>query len=176
MKELFKRIKFNFINVLAFTVLTYCFGYLFYITSSRFPAERLKDIGDIKIAYIQIISLILGYFFVSSKKEQSNQNNNNTTTMSIKKAYYLQSSKVTGISGTPLANPLSPQDFCNTYTDFSIQTDADNNQYIEKTYANVGAANAETLQEVYGGSTINVISVLQGSSPFWLGPKPHRPF
>lgn len=117
MKEIFRGIKFNFINVLAFSVLTYCFGYLFYITSSHFPSERLKDIGDIKIAVIQIIGIILGYFFVSSKKEQGNNNtgNNNTDMANVYYATTTTQQNITHINGSPLSTPIPADTWVNQH-------------------------------------------------------------
>lgn len=95
--------------------------------------------------------------------------------MSIKKAYYPQSSTCTGINGNPIT-PESWNDFVSNRSSlYSWQTDEDNIPYIERTFPSEAIANGDTLQEVYGGNTINVVSVLQGSD-FWLGPKPHRPF
>lgn len=65
-----KEIKVNFANTLALVVILLCFAYFFYISSSKFPAAMIKDIGDIKIAMITTLTMIVGYYFGSSKSKQ----------------------------------------------------------------------------------------------------------
>lgn len=57
----------NFTNILALLIVLLCFGYFYYISSSSFPLALLKDIGDIKIAMITIVTGIMSYYFGSSK-------------------------------------------------------------------------------------------------------------
>lgn len=96
--------------------------------------------------------------------------------MSIKKAYYPQSGKCTGINGSAIT-PETWNDFVtNRSALYSWQTGEDGLPYIERTFPNATIANGDTLQEIVSSATIDVVSVLQGSSPFWLGPKPRRPF
>lgn len=63
-------IKINFANFLAFMVVAACFTYFFYISSSKFPAAMIKDISDIKIAMITIVTGIISYYFGSSKSSK----------------------------------------------------------------------------------------------------------
>ena len=65
-----KQIPFH--NFLATLIVLMCFGYFFYISSSHFPTSLLKDIGDIKIAMITMITGIIGYYFGSSNKNRTN--------------------------------------------------------------------------------------------------------
>lgn len=66
MKELLE--KFHFANFLAFIVVLGCFTYFFYISSSAFPVSMVKEISDIKIAFITVLTGIMGYYFGASKK------------------------------------------------------------------------------------------------------------
>lgn len=61
----------KFTNALALTIILMCFGYFFYISSSHFPTALLKDIGDIKIAMITIVTGIIGYYYGSSKHKEN---------------------------------------------------------------------------------------------------------
>lgn len=73
----------TFTNLLALLIVLMCFGYFFYISSSSFPLALLKDIGDIKIAMITIVTGIMSYYFGSSKSSKdkseiiSGMNNDN---------------------------------------------------------------------------------------------------
>lgn len=62
--------KLNFRDGLALLIVILCFGYFYYISSARFPVTLLKDIGDIKIAMITIMTGVIGYYFGSSKKTE----------------------------------------------------------------------------------------------------------
>lgn len=64
------KIKINFANFLAFCVVATCFVYFFYISSSRFPVAMIKEISDIKIAMITIVTGIISYYFGSSKSSK----------------------------------------------------------------------------------------------------------
>lgn len=64
---------FNFANVLAFYVVTLIFVFFFYLCSSRFPIALLKDVGDIKIALITVLTGIVAYYFGSSKSSKDKQ-------------------------------------------------------------------------------------------------------
>lgn len=66
----FKSLKLNFANLLAFYVITLCMIWFFYVSSSHFPPELLKEVSDIKIALIGVTTLILGYYFGSSKSSK----------------------------------------------------------------------------------------------------------
>lgn len=66
--------KFNFTNFLAYTVVVFCLFYFFYVSSRRFPLEMTKDIADIKMAMVAIISSVISYYFGASKKDKSEQN------------------------------------------------------------------------------------------------------
>lgn len=70
MWQLFKGLKLNFANLLAFYVITLIMAWFFYISSSHFPVELLKEVSDIKIAFIGVNGLILGYYFGSSKSSK----------------------------------------------------------------------------------------------------------
>lgn len=61
----------KFTNALALLIVLMCFGYFYYISSSHFPAALLKDIGDIKIAMITIVTGIIGYYYGSSKHKEN---------------------------------------------------------------------------------------------------------
>lgn len=58
-------------NVLALIVIILCFGYFYYISSARFPVNLLKDISDLKIAMITMVTAIISYYFGSSKKQDA---------------------------------------------------------------------------------------------------------
>lgn len=70
--------KFNFTNFLAFCIVAACFTYFFYISSSKFPLSLLKDISDIKIAMITIVTGIISYYFGASVKNKSLSNEQKT--------------------------------------------------------------------------------------------------
>lgn len=59
--------KFSFANFLAMYVVTGIFSYFFYLSSNKFPVALLKDVGDIKIAMITILTGVISYYFGSSK-------------------------------------------------------------------------------------------------------------
>lgn len=65
MKEWLKNTKSE--NLVAYYVLTFCFGYLIYISSSKFDIEKERLVGDIKMCCITTIGLIGGYFFGASR-------------------------------------------------------------------------------------------------------------
>lgn len=60
----------NFANVLAFYIVTACLFYFFYISSNNFPIALVKEISDIKIAMITIMTGIISYYFGSSKSSK----------------------------------------------------------------------------------------------------------
>lgn len=62
-------LKIPFTNFLAFFIVCMCFGYFFYISSSSFPASLIKEISDIKIAMITVVTGIIGYYFGNSNKK-----------------------------------------------------------------------------------------------------------
>ena len=65
MKDWIKSLKVE--HIIAFYVLTFCFAYLFYISSSRLPNDKAQLISDVKIGVIGTITLVCGYFFGSSR-------------------------------------------------------------------------------------------------------------
>lgn len=65
MKEWLKHTKVE--HAIAFYALTFCFSYLFFISTSHVPVERAQLISDVKIGVIGFVGLVLGYFFGSSK-------------------------------------------------------------------------------------------------------------
>lgn len=76
MKELLA--KFHFSNFLAFIIVIFIMIYWFYISSSAFPTAMVKEISDIKIATITIMTGIISFYFGSSqskKKEEQKLNN-----------------------------------------------------------------------------------------------------
>lgn len=70
MTDFFKNIKLNFANILALYVVTLIFAFFFYVCSNKFPVALLKDIGDIKIALITVLTGIVAYYFGSSKSSK----------------------------------------------------------------------------------------------------------
>lgn len=52
---------------MAFYVLTFCFAYLFYISSSRLPVDKASLISDVKMGVIGTITLVCGFYFGSSR-------------------------------------------------------------------------------------------------------------
>jgi len=66
----FKTLKLNFANLLAFYVITLIMAWFFYVSSAHFPPALLKEVSDIKIAFIGVNGLILGYYFGSSKSSK----------------------------------------------------------------------------------------------------------
>lgn len=90
MKEWITHIKFQ--HILAILVLILSFGGLFYMLSSRFPADKINMAGDIKMSLINIVTAIVMFYFGSSmssnKKddvvhkiaEKNIDNNKNETT------------------------------------------------------------------------------------------------
>lgn len=60
-------------NALAIMVVLLCFGYFFYISSSKFPSALLKDISDLKIAMITMVTAIISYYFGASKSKPNEQ-------------------------------------------------------------------------------------------------------
>lgn len=65
MKDWLKNIKVE--HAIAFYALTFCFGYLIYISTGHVAIERAQLISDIKIGVIGWGGLLLGYFFGASK-------------------------------------------------------------------------------------------------------------
>lgn len=54
-------------TAVALYILTFCFGYLIYISSSKFDIEKERLVGDIKMCCITTIGLVAGYFFTASR-------------------------------------------------------------------------------------------------------------
>ncbi|WP_346320761.1 hypothetical protein [Chitinophaga sp. YIM B06452] len=65
MKEWLKTVKVE--HAIAFYALSFCFGYLIFISTSHVSVERAQLISDIKIGVIGWGGLLLGYFFGASK-------------------------------------------------------------------------------------------------------------
>lgn len=64
------KFRFNFANFLAFYIVTFCMIFFFYISSNRFPVALVKEISDVKIALITVMTGIISYYFGSSKSSK----------------------------------------------------------------------------------------------------------
>lgn len=76
MADWIKRLPFT--NVLAILIILFCFVYFFYISSSHLPVALIKEISDIKIAFITIMGTVIGYYFGGAKSKANQANNPNT--------------------------------------------------------------------------------------------------
>lgn len=77
MIEQLKKIPFQ--TFLATITVLCCFGFFFYISSSLFPPAMVKEISDIKIALITVLSTVMGYYFGGAKSKQQQSEINKTT-------------------------------------------------------------------------------------------------
>lgn len=77
MKSIIGNIRIHFVNFLGFYIITLCFAFFFYISSSHFPAALLKEISDIKIAMITIVSGVISYYYGSSKGKDKEETKTN---------------------------------------------------------------------------------------------------
>lgn len=64
MKEWLKNVKFQ--HVLAILVVMFCFAFLFYMVSSRFPQEKINMASDIKMGMLNLLTAIVMFYFGSS--------------------------------------------------------------------------------------------------------------
>lgn len=89
MKDWLKNIKFQ--HVLAILVVIFCFSFLFYMVSSRFPQEKINMASDIKMGMLNLLTAIVMFYFGSSmssskkddvihKAAENNITNKNETT------------------------------------------------------------------------------------------------
>lgn len=62
-----KNLSFN--NLLAVLIIILCFIYFFYISSSHLPVALIKEISDIKIAFITIMGTVIGYYYGGAKNK-----------------------------------------------------------------------------------------------------------
>lgn len=70
--------KIPFQTFLATLVVILCFAFFFYISSGLFPASMVKEIGDIKIALITVLSTVMGYYFGGAKSKQQTESTKTT--------------------------------------------------------------------------------------------------
>ena len=105
MNKFFSETKFNFANFLAFSVVTACFVYFFWVSVPR--EQENRNIGEIKTACISIITLILGYYYGSTKG-------------STKKDETIQQLSVNAATTTPAFTILTQEDY-DKYTKFAEQ-------------------------------------------------------
>lgn len=158
-----KGTKFN--NNLAIMAIILIFGYFFYISSTRFPVSLMKDIGDIKMALINVLMIVMGYFFGSSKSKDNITPN--------------------GIIFTPSKPKKKMQDITGYYIDIpeggqmidSINGDhvgATVDQYTGATYTAETSThygllewdNTTAIEEIYiDGQPVNVQSLIGGQHP-----------
>lgn len=64
MKDWIKTIKFQ--HILAVLVVVLGFAFLFYMVSSRFPADKIPMASDIKMGMINLLTAIVMFYFGSS--------------------------------------------------------------------------------------------------------------
>lgn len=83
MKSLFDGLKVNFINVVALLLLTACISYFFWISGIK---SENHNIGEIKTALINVVMLIVGYYFGSSKSSAKKDDTINTMQDTINKS------------------------------------------------------------------------------------------
>jgi uncharacterized protein YjeT (DUF2065 family) len=62
------QLKISFRDVIALIIILGGGLYFFYISSARFPMALLKDVSDIKMAIVSIVTMVIGYYFGASKK------------------------------------------------------------------------------------------------------------
>jgi hypothetical protein len=66
-----KSITVSFRDLIALLIILLCFFYFYYISSARFPQALLKDISDIKMAMVSLVTMVIGYYFGASKKTET---------------------------------------------------------------------------------------------------------
>lgn len=64
MKDWVKNIKFQ--HILAVLVVILGFSFLFYMVSSKFPADKIPMASDIKMGMINLLTAIVMFYFGSS--------------------------------------------------------------------------------------------------------------
>jgi hypothetical protein len=68
-----KSLTITFRDFIALLIVLLCFFYFYYISSARFPQALLKDISDIKMAMVSLVTMVIGYYFGASKKSEPSE-------------------------------------------------------------------------------------------------------
>lgn len=141
-------------NVLALIVIILCFGYFYYISSARFPINLLKDISDLKIAMITMVTAIISYYFGSSKSKQEAQvqieNYNPTKPKKMITGYYIDlptGSNSIGVNGeeeVPLSTYTAGMVTAETDTHYGL-VEWDNSTAIVSAMVNGNPVEVQTL-------------------------------
>jgi hypothetical protein len=66
-------------HVISVFVLSVAFTYLFYVSTSKLPTDKVTLIGDIKMTMLTIVTLIVNFYFGPSRSKKEDKTTTNET-------------------------------------------------------------------------------------------------